>query len=720
MKRERKPAHVEQKEAGSAKQRIDKRNTRPQTVIKKANITTKVKLLWISILAGVTLIAYIPAFNNQITSWDDEFYVNTNPYLKDLSFKTIGELFKTDTYYMGNYHPLSMLSLSIDYALGGEDENGNIHPFMFHFTNILLHILISVLVFITLLALFKKLNLAIIAGLLFGLHALHVESVAWISERKDVLYAFFFVLSLLAYIHYVDKKKPVLYLASLLLFLLSLFSKGQAVSLAVTLIVVDYLRNRNLLDKKVILEKVPFFVLSIIFGYLAIQAQKQSEALVDEQAYSMVQRFGIASYAFVQYILKLVMPVNLSAIYPYTDIINHTVPGYYYLMLVPVILLIVLFFYLIKKQQKELVFGMAFFVVNIVLLLQFIPVGSAVYADRYAYVPSIGFFILAALLIEKLIRKPKLKMPVMIGIGAYALVLGVLTFQRTEVWKDSATLWSDTVKKSPGAVIAWNNLGSHKDKEASKALLENRFEEAKQYRLDAIKDFSRAIAGKPDYKNAYFNRGVSRFEVGKLMRDSILIKSAIDDFNKSLEIDAQFADAYFNRANAKSELNQIENALKDYNIAISMNPENSDYYANRGVAYGKGGKIDEAILDFDKALEMKPEESSIYSNRGRAKMLKGDVDGAIVDYNRSIELNPTNYTAYFNRAIAKQRVKDYEGAKTDFEQTLLLRKDMGEVYYQRGLLYLEINDRENACQDFETARQMGIAYAEILMAQFCK
>jgi tetratricopeptide (TPR) repeat protein len=703
MKRERKSAHIEKGDSGKGQDRNMKRPVKNETVSAKVNIGIKKKMLWISVIAAVTLIAYSPVFNNEITSWDDEFYINTNPYLKELSVKTVSELFKTDTYYMGNYHPLSMISLSIDYALGGEDEKGNIDPFMFHLTNILLHILTCVFVFLTLLALFRNINIAVIVGILFGVHPMHVESVAWISERKDVLYAFFFVLSIWAYIKYTDIKKTKWYWLSLAWFVLSLFSKGQAVSLAVTIFFIDYLRNRKLTERRVILEKIPFLVLALIFGYLAIQAQKQSEALVDEQAYTMVQRIGIASYAFIMYLAKLILPLNLSAIYPYTDIIGQTIPSYYYLMIIPILFIVYLFFLLIKKSKKDLVFGIAFFVVNIVLLLQFIPVGSAIYADRYVYIPSIGFFIVFALLITKVLQNQKRK-PVVLGVlGVYVCVLGVLTFERTDIWQNSRTLWTDTVEKSPEAVTAWNNLGSYKDKQASIA-----------------KDFSRAISGKPDYKNAYFNRGVSGFEVGKLTRDTALIQSSLKDFDKALELDGRFTDAYFNRANAKSELGLLDASIKDFNIAIGLNPEESDYYANRGVAYGKLGKIDDAIRDFDYSLKLNPLESSVYSNRGRAKMLKGSIPEAIADYNQAIELNPLNYTAFFNRAIAKQKQKDYEGAKADYEHTLKLRSDMGEVYLQRGLMFLEMNEKENACNDFSQANRMGIGYAAVLMQQSCK
>ncbi len=720
MKRERKSAHIGNFNSGKGQKREDTRTLNQKNNPIPQKIKARKKIFSIFIIALITFISYFPTFDNEITSWDDEFYINTNPYLKDLTFKTISELFKTETYYMGNYHPLSMISLSIDYALGGEDDTGNIKPFMFHFTNVILHIFVSIFVFLMVLSLFKNFNIAFVVGILFGVHTIHVESVAWISERKDVLYAFFFILSLIAYLKYTDFKKLRWYFISLLLFLFSLLSKGQAVSLAVTLIFIDYLRNRKLLDKKVIIEKLPFFILSLIFGYLAIQAQKQSEALVEEQAYTIIQRTGIAAFAFVQYLAKLLLPVNLSAIYPYTDIIGHTIPAYYYLMIIPVMFIVFFFFYFIKKSKKEIVFAIAFFIVNILLLLQFIPVGSAVFADRYAYIPSVGFFIIIALILNHLYQYKTFRLPIFLIAGFYVGFILFLTVQRIEVWQNSETLWTDTVKKSPGAVTAWNNLGSFKDKEAAEAMKENRYVEAKQLRLGAIQDFTKAINGKPDYKNAFFNRGVSRFELGKLISDTILIKSSVNDFNKSLEQDAQFSEAYFNRANAKSELGLIEAALKDFNIAIGLNPDKSDYYANRGVAYGKSGHIDAALNDFNKSLILNPKESGVYSNRGRAKMLKGEELEALIDFNKAIAINPLNYQAYFNRAITKQKLKDYKGAMADFEKTIDLKTDMAEAYYQRGLLFLEINQKENACKDFMQANKFGSAYAAIMITQFCK
>ena len=718
MKRERKLPNIKN----------TKQNPKVSLNIDANNSTSKKGIiLSVLVISILTFIAYFPSFNNEITSWDDEFYVNTNPYLKTLDSETIKTLFNTDTYFMGNYHPLSMISLSADYAIAGRGENGEINPLIFHITNFILHVLVSLLVFFFVLLLLKNLNIALLSALLFGVHTLHVESVAWISERKDVLYALFFVASLVSYVKYVDTKKYFWYGFALFLFLLSLFSKGQAVSLAVTIIIIDWFKDRKLSNIKLILEKIPFIALAIFFGLIAIGAQKESEALIDEQGYAFIQRIGIASFAFMQYVLKLFLPYKLSAIYPYPDIINQTIPAYYYFMVLPVLLIVALFIWGILKKKSILTFGIAFFVVNIFLLLQFIPVGSATHADRYAYIPSIGFFILiSALIINTIKNKPKLKSIIYVLTGVYIAILSILSFQRCKVWKSSETLWTDTTEKSPNSVIAWNNLGSFNDRQAKNALEELRNKDAAIFRKKAIKQFSKAIKGKPDYRNAYYNRGVSELELGKMNHDTILFKDAINDFDNALAQDGQFADAYHNRANCKAELWQLGAAIKDFNIAIDIklsqkdDKELNNYYSNRGVTKGKAGDLDGAINDFEKALEISSNESSIYSNMGRAYMLKGNLKVAIKFLNKGIELDSSSYSAYLNRAVAKQKDNDLNGAIKDFTKVIEINPTFSDAYFSRANILILLNRVSEACPDLKTAQKLGNSYAPALIEKYCK
>ncbi|NJO90347.1 MAG: hypothetical protein HC831_16430, partial [Chloroflexia bacterium] len=222
---------------------------------------------------------------------------------------------------------------------------------IYHFTNILLHLINTLLVFWLTWLLIGKFEISVLTALLFGLGTTHVESVAWISERKDVLYALFFIASLISYVYYLKKKEFKYYIYALILFVLSLFSKGQAVSLAITLFIIDFLYERKLLNAKVMIEKAPFFILAAIFGMVAIKAQQAGNALHNSDSYEFYKRIGFAGYAFTQYLIKLTVPIGLSAIYPYPDIINKSIPGFYWLFMIPSLLVAYAFFYYLKRNK---------------------------------------------------------------------------------------------------------------------------------------------------------------------------------------------------------------------------------------------------------------------------------------------------------------------------------------------------------------------------------
>jgi tetratricopeptide (TPR) repeat protein len=507
-------------------------------------------------------------------------------------------------------------------------------------------------------------------------------------------------------------------MVSFLLFILSLLSKAQAVSLAVTLVLTDYFLGRNLKDIKLWLEKIPFFVFAFIFGIVAVRAQQEGNAIVEENGYSLISRIAMAGYAFSVYIFELVAPIQLSAINPYPDIINKTFPAYYWFGLIPSLLSIFLF-YKTYKTQKEIAYGIGFFIINIFLLLQLIPVGSAVHADRYAYIPSIGFFIAGFYWLFSKAEKNKNSIKVVYSFcSIYGLILLILTFQRGEVWQSAESLWNDTVEKSPKAVVAWNNRGSTLDKKAEAALKLNDLESAKIARLQAIEDFTKAVDQKPDYSNAFYNRGRSQFELGKQLRDTSMIKNSISDFTSALQIDPRFADSYLNRGLAKDELNRTQEAIKDYDMAVAINPDNPAFYSNRGVAKGKLGKLEDAVSDFNKALNLKPDDEATLSNRGYANVLLNRNEDAMKDYNRSLEMNP-NEKAYYNRAALKYKTKDFEGAVADCNQAIQLNNRFADAIYQRGLAYYSLNEKDKACSDFSMATNMGSKAAEYYYKNLC-
>ncbi len=672
-------------------------------------------VIWLFVIALTTTIVYLPTFNNNVTNWDDDSYVKKNPWAKEFTFDNIKSAFSS--YYMGNYHPLSMLSLAVDKKIGGVDKDNNVNTFMFHFSNLLLHVINTLLVFWLILLLMQRTDIAVITSLLFGISAIHVESVAWLSERKDVLYSLFFIASLIAYIYYTQREKTSFYLIAIILFILSLLSKGQAVSLAVSIVVIDFFLGRDLKNKKVIFEKVPFFILALIFGLIAVQAQKEGNALHTTDSYEFYKRIGFAGYAFTQYLIKLIVPVNLSAIYPYPDIVNKGIPGYYWLFLIPSLLFAYGFFYSLKRN-KVVSFCIAFFIVNIALLLQLLPVGSAILADRYSYIPSIGIHLLVAYFIVMLINKEtKYKMLIYSVLSVYMIAMGIVSFNRCKVWESSRTLWDDTISKSPKAVVAWNNRGSEKDREED--------------HKGAIEDFTRAIVLKPDYTHAFYNRGTSKKSLAEKDRDTVVLKSAIKDFDKAIELDKGLVEAYHNRGLAYenfsdySKTQQIRQqrllkALDDYNKTVSINPNYQNSLVNRGVIKGKLNLLNSAIVDFNRAIELKPDNASAYSNRGLAKDNKGDMEGAIADYNIAIEQDSAFSTAYLNRGIVYRRLQKYELANADFTKAIELEDDLAAAYYFRGLDYLFMKNPSAACADLRKAAELGHRDAAVQYQQYCK
>jgi protein O-mannosyl-transferase len=669
----------------------------------------KQKYIWISIIAVFTFLLYIPALDNELTNWDDDKYVNEREVIRELSMENLYQLFFRNTSIMGNYHPLTMVSLAIDYQFSditpGNKDNpiDKVEPFWFHFTNNLLHTFNTVLAFFIALGLFRKITPkyalygAVITAFLFGVHTLHVESVAWVSERKDVLYTFFFFIALLLYMKYLDTRKIFFLGLCLLSFVLSCFSKGQAVTMAVTLFAFDYVWKRQFLNWKLWVEKVPFLAIALGFGVMAIVAQHKGSAIHSMEEYTKLERLMIASYGVTQYFWRLIIPVKLSAIYPY-EYVSRMFPWYYYLSFIPVALLIALFFYLVKRS-RAIVFGMLFFAFNIVLLLQLIPVGSAIIADRYVYIPSFGFFFIMAFGAVYLIKHKKKLMPVVGAVlAAYLILLSVLTVQRIEVWRNSITLWNDVIEKYPIAVVALNNRGS-----AKKAVEDFH---------GAIEDFSRAIELKPDYKHAIYNRGTAKKDIDDL-------KGALEDFNLALLLDPNFSQAYHNRGIVHDNLGHLEKAIDDYTKAIELKITDIKPYINRGVAYGKTGKFNRAIEDFNKALELEQNNPDAYSNRGLANNHLGNHKEAIIDFNIAIKLRPDFTDAYFNRALTKSNMGDTVGAIEDYSIVIQQEPNFYVAYYNRALLLFNSGNKEKACQDLLTSARLGYQPAQTQYGKMC-
>lgn len=325
----------------------------------------------------VTTLVYSHSLHNEFTNWDDQDYVTENIHLKELNKENI--LYHFTHFHMGNYHPFTMISLSLDYK---EPLNSK----SFHVTNLILHLFNTILVFLFVFFLAKNNYIAFVTSLFFALHPMHVESVAWVSERKDLLYSFFFLIALCAYTQYIhsDKHKVKLYIFITLLFICSLLSKGQAVILPVVFLFIDYFSDRKL-NSKVLLEKTPWLFLSIFFGIVAIFAQKSSNYIQSVEVLPIIDRVLFACYGTTAYLYKLIFPFNLSCFYPYPMRIAGVYPIVLYILPLLILMLTLLVWKYFRKN-KYVVFACLLFVTAISIILQLIPVGSALIADRYTYI----------------------------------------------------------------------------------------------------------------------------------------------------------------------------------------------------------------------------------------------------------------------------------------------------------------------------------------------
>ncbi len=703
------------------------------------------------IIALVTFIPYFPSLRNSFTNWDDENYITENPYIHDVSAKTIKSLFAGDgKYYMGNYHPLTMLSLAIDQKISqsslvrstGESLRKEkqlttyrgFEPFWFHLVNLLLHLMVTITIFFVIKLLFNNGWIALAVSLMFGINGMHVESVTWVAERKDVLYAAFFFFSLLSYILYCKKQHWIYLVLSFVLFILSCFSKGQAVSLAVTLFLIDYLMARKLTSIKVILEKIPFLVVAVIFGYMAIEAQQAAAAILEIRQYPFLVRLVIASFGFVNYLLMLLIPVNLSPVHHYPGYSVADFPAAYWLYLIPAFALAGLLIYSFLKKEKNFVFGMGFFVLNIALLLQFFPVGDMIMAERYTYVSSVGFFFLLAAggwwIVE---HKPGYKIILIAGFLFYSLVLCFGTNKQTKVWRNSQTLWEYAAKNDPKSHIAWHNLGQVMN--------------SMNRKQDALAFYTKAVEAYPRYYPSFKNRGIVLRELGRN-------EEALQDFNKALALMPGYTEANHSRGICYEMLNRMPEAYADFRIALQKSPSDPKYnlsmgryyykmnlfdsavyyntrairfgpqlpdpYLNRAVAYTSMGKYDEAIADLDMAYRIDPLNVNVFINRGSIKERLNDNEGAIKDFTEAIRLKPDLLGAYSNRAIVKQKTGDLEGAIADYTLMTNLKPDDYMPYYQRITLNIKLGHTDRICNDIIKGLSLGHMELKTFKDYYCK
>jgi protein O-mannosyl-transferase len=687
------------KTSAKGKQKQASGSTKPSVgEEKKTGIQKYTPVFLISGIIAFTIITYSSVTKDNFLNWDDNLYVTENQHIQNLNAENIKAFFTQN--YVSNYLPITMLSYALDFKID------KLNPRVFVLTNLIIHIFNTLLVYWLVLLLAKSLSdpagdsgtdlrrpyvLASITSVLFAVHPMNVESVAWISERKNLLFVFFFLLSLINYVKYAKTVNRINYLLSILFFIFSLLSKGVAVSLTLCVVSVDFIYQRKLMSSKVILEKIPFFLLSILFGIITILAQKTENTLVGAVNFPFYEQFSFASYGFVNYLSKLIVPVKLSAYYSYP--MGATV--IHWLCLVITISILVLLILFRKRFSRLAVLGILFYLSNIVFLIQIVPVGNALMADRYIYLSSIGYFLLLAVLVSKIAKRYS---GLYLILALVVLCYGYSSHNRLKVWNNSLSFWNDVIVKDKHIPRAWNNRGIVRNEKGDYS--------------GAMDDFNEAIKLMPEYHEAYNNRGIVYFNLK--MDDE-----AIHDFTKAIKLDSVYVDAYYNRGTVRNNRDDLQGALQDLDNAIRLNPDRIDAYLNRANVRLKLQDNEGAIKDCRIVLKHNKNMANAYGIMASAFYNSGKLAESIEIYSQAILFDPGNINYYHNRGAAYFYSGKFKEAIGDMS-TVLQNSPLGISYYIRGMAYIKLGNTTDGCTDLHKASRAGLTGAENEISTYCR
>lgn len=521
----------------------------PETIISFGKFKITARNAGIALILIFTFILFSGALRNDFLSgWDD------GEYLSDPSVSGEGPINTAaifSNFHLGMYQPLAVLSFAINYKMNGAES------WAFILTNILLHLLNTLLVFKLMERWMKGWIPAGIVALLFAIHPMHVEPVVWISTRSSALYSLFYLSGLLAWDKYLDQGlRPKHYLIALLFAILALFSKSMAATFPLILFVMDYMKQRKF-SLRLITEKLPFFLLSVIFGIVAIKASASfGHITVLEQDYSLIQRLFLIIYGISFYLFKLIVPTNLSAIYAFPELVNGNLPGYVYAAVIPAAALAAGIWFS-KRYKREFITGALFFIFSIGMVLPLFWSRIFITADRYSYIPYIGLFMLMARPITELwnsrttLDRSTLRL-FFIASALVLITLSTATFRRIGVWKDTPNLLSDVIdKKRSDADMAHGYF-----------YLANYYDAADNTE-EAMKYYDLALSRNNKYLLALNNRGIIKGKSGNT-------RSAIADFEQAIQIKPDYAEAYYNRGVALYQTGDKTAACNDWERAVSL------------------------------------------------------------------------------------------------------------------------------------------------------
>ena len=663
----------------------------------------------------VTLLVFVRALQCGFVDYDDGDYITGNAQVQaGLTWAGVKWAFTTGC--ASNWHPLTWLSHMLDAQLYGLDPAGH------HLTSVALHAMNAGLVFLFLARLTGATWRSLIVAVFFALHPLRVESVAWISERKDVLSFCFGMLALLAYSGYVresairnaqpkgnPKPKPRsrsggwAYGLALLCFALSLLSKPMLVTLPCVLLLLDYWPlgrmsgvRREVSGKpqgevpwlRLAAEKLPFLMLAIASSVVTFLVQRQGGAVASVTGLPLGARVENSFIAYVRYLFKTVWPADLATLYPH--------PGHWpsWQVLAAVLLLLAISTLLVLRRRvwPFALVGWLWFVGTLVPVIGLVQVGIQSMADRYTYLPSVGLLVAAVWLAHDAVARLRAKPAgAALAVVGFAVVCAGLTWRQIGFWKNTETLFGRAVAVTRDNYLAYNNLGFY---------LANHGRYA-----EAITNYQASVRIKPDYEDALNNLGHALAELGRNTE-------ALPFYEAALRVKPRHVEVNNNYGNALSGVGRLDEAIAHYEIALAENPAHADTHSNLGVALAMKGRLDEARRHLQEAIRLRPNHAGSHSNLGNVLAGLRQLDEAMREYRAALHLKPDDAQAHNNLGNVLAEKGRLDEAALHYRRALNLNANNPEANFNLGMVLTRQGLGEQAIQHLQEALRLKPDYSE--------
>ena len=663
------------------------------------------ELLICMLLIVVTLLVFEQVRNHEFVNLDDPLYVTENHHVKaGLSPKSFIQAF-TDT-PAGYWIPLTWLSLMLDFEFYGLEAGG------YHLTNLLFHIANALLLFLLLKRMTGKLWQSAFVAALFAIHPLRVESVAWVTERKDVLSTLFWLLTIWTYCHYIERPAIHRYLLVILTFALGLMAKPMVVTLPFALLLLDYWplqrlqitksdaaaglqtnlpslpagRNHQILS--LILEKIPLFALAAISSIITLLTKRSLEAVQSIEEFPLSVRFANAVVSYVKYIGKMIWPENLAVFYPHPGSLSVWQTAGTGLILVLISFAVVR----AARNHPYLVMGWLWYLGTLVPVIGLAQAGEQAMADRFTYIPLIGLFIMIAWGVPEWLASYRHKR-FLLSVSSLVVLSALMILSRSQVqhWRSSVTLYEQALAVTNNNYLAYNNLGVTLQ-------MQGHLEEA-------IGHYTKALAIKPDYPAALTNLGDGYLAQGK-------VEKAITHLSEALRLDPDYVVAHNTLGLALTEQGEYTEAMVSFSRALAIESKYAPIHNNMGAVLVKQGKPDEAVSHYSKALEIDPDYAKAHNNMGDALARMGKLDEAVGHLYQALQLEPDLVDAHVNLGTVFFRQARFQEAISHYRRVLQLKPDSPEVHNNLGVALAHQGKFEEAVSHFTRALQLKPDYVE--------